>query len=103
MANSLSPRLRDSLGERVNQIVHGRIGVAGRQWRKIKAGFQELQDGDSFVLPVVDLTSARQRRDDDSGNTNTRAPAVASPRGRNVIPAATIFVVRNNDCTSVPN
>src|SRR5439155_27217298 len=60
-------------------------------------------DLDGFVLPVVDLTLARQRRDDDSRNTNASTPAVASHRRRNVIPAATVFIISNNDCASVPN
>src|SRR5439155_8206960 len=96
-------KLRDLLGERVNQIVNRGISIARRQWRKIKPGFQELQNGDGFVLPVVDLTLARQRRDDDSRNTNASTPAVASHRRRNVIPAATVFIISNNDCASVPN
>src|SRR5215469_8867005 len=91
----------DSLGERIDEIVHSRIGVACRQWLEIEPCFQQLQDRDSFVLPVVNNAFSRQRRDDDGRNPNARAPAVAVNRWRNMVPAAAVLIIGHNYCASV--
>lgn len=91
------------LGKRVDQIVYGRIGVARRKGRKIKPEFQQLQNRDGLVLPVVDVTTTGKRRDDDSRNAGTGAPTVASDRRRNVVPPTTILIVRHNDRALVPH
>jgi hypothetical protein len=53
--------------------VHRRIGITRRQWRKIKPELQQLQNGDSFILCLINITSASERRDHDRGNANTSA------------------------------
>src|SRR5262249_60219259 len=83
----------DSLGERVDEIVHSRIGVACRQWLEIEPGFQQLQDRDGFVFPVVNNALSRQRRDNDSRNPDACAPAIAANPWRNGVPAATLLSV----------
>ena len=94
---------RDSLSERFNQIIHGGVPVSRGQWREVKPEFQELQDRDGFVFRVVNLTAARQWRDDDRGNANTGAPTVGPHGRRNVIPAAAILIVCHDDRARIPD
>ena len=93
MANSLAI---GSLRKGVNQIVHGRIGIARCKWREIESEFEQLQNRNGFVFSVIDITVACQWRDDNSRDTNTCAPTVVSHRRRNVMrmaAAGTIVVV----------
>src|SRR5262249_10771757 len=87
----------DSLRERVDEIVRSRIGVACRQWLEIEPGFQQLQDRDGFVFPVVNNALSRQRRDNDSRNPDACAPAIAANRWRNVVPAAAVLIIGHDD------
>lgn len=40
-------------------LVHGRIGIARRQWCDIKPKFERLQNGNGFVFPVIDKELSR--------------------------------------------
>ena len=103
VANSLVPRLRVSLRKGVNQIVHGRIGIARCKWREMKPEFEQLQNRNGFVFSVIDITVACQWRDDNSRDPKTCAPTVVSHRRRNMVSAAAILIVRNNNRARVPD
>src|SRR5947208_13286157 len=88
VANSLVPRLRVSLRKGVNQIVHGRIGIARGKWREMKPEFEQLQNRNGFVFSVIDITVACQWRDDNSPAATPRPPTVAPHTARHVVPPA---------------
>src|SRR5437763_935851 len=94
---------RDSFNERVDEIIHSRISVARRQRREMKPGFQKLQGRDGFVFGVINMTSARQRRDDDRRNANTGAPTICSHGRRDVVPAAAVLIVCDDNRACVPD
>src|SRR6266404_1071796 len=100
---SNSGGFRDSLNECLDEIIHVRISVARRQWREMKSGFQKLQDRDGFEFRVINITAACQRRDDDRGNANTGAPTIASHGRRDVVPAAAVLIVRDDNRAFVPD
>src|SRR5262249_38120875 len=73
------------------------------EWREIKPEFKQPQNGNGFVFPMINITFARQRRNDDSRDSSTSAPTVASHGRRNVVPTTAILIVRYDDRASVPD
>src|SRR5256886_17274524 len=63
VANSLVPRLQVSLRKGVNQIVHGRIGIARCKRREVKPEFEQPQNRNGFVLSFLDINVSWLWRD----------------------------------------
>src|SRR5215475_9247589 len=95
----LEPRLILVLAgedERRRQIADRRIRVARRERRQTKPALDEFENRDRLVLVIIDDSLADEWRNDDSGNSNTHAPAVRAHRRSHVVPTASVLVVRDD-------
>ena len=61
----------------------------------------QLQDRNSFIASVVDITTPREWRDDYGRHAGSGSPAI-DHRRRHVIPAATVLIVRDDNHAVIP-